>query len=68
MNPNTNLMVFVFSFRRQGAAGDEALCTTNCTTDELVTIEPKKCPSISDYPKDLWNNIESQGTDYGVSI
>jgi hypothetical protein len=67
MNPNANAMDF-FSYRRQGAAEDEALCTANCTENDFVKIEPEECPSVSDYPRDLWNNIDSQGTDYEVSI
>lgn len=44
------------SFRRQGLAGDEALCHDACSNSDFVQIESKKCPSISDYPRDLWAN------------
>jgi hypothetical protein len=66
--PSLNLSICEMeSFRHQGAAGDEALCTAKCSENEFITIEPAKCPSPSDYPDELWNNIDSKGKDYEVS-
>ena len=50
------------SFRRQGAAGDAGLCTANCT--EFVQVEEEKCPFVSDYPTNLWKNVEIAGLSY----
>ena len=44
------------SYRRGGAAGDEALCTNNCSNAELVSVQAEACPFVSDYPKELWKN------------
>jgi hypothetical protein len=67
--PSLNLSICELeSFRRQSAAGNEALCTANCTENDFVKIEPENCSSVSDYPQDLWNNIDSQEKDYEVSI
>jgi hypothetical protein len=52
------------SFRRQSSAGDEGLCSSNCTADELVQVVESKCPFTNDYPTDLWNNIEDAGLPY----
>jgi hypothetical protein len=54
------------SFRRQGAAGSEALCTSNCTEDDFVQIEAEECPFVHDYPQDLWQNNDDQGVAYLV--
>jgi len=52
------------SFRRRGSAGDLSLCTSNCTASDFVEIEPGKCGTEHDYPKDLWSNTEEQGLSY----
>jgi len=52
------------SKRRQGSAGDDAMCTTSCTTSEFVDIEPEKCSSLPDYPTDLWANHDEEGMSY----
>jgi hypothetical protein len=52
------------SFRRQSSAGDEGLCSNNCTSDEFVQVEEEKCPFTNDYPTDLWDNLEDAGLPY----
>ena len=52
------------SFRRNGAAGDEALCTTNCTEDDFVQIEEESCPFVTQYPSELWVNDDYMGLSY----
>ena len=67
--PSLNLTLCELeSFRRQGLAGDEALCTSTCMESDFVEIEAEKCPFVADYPQDLWNNTNNQGTNYEVSI
>lgn len=52
------------SFRHRGSAGDDALCSRNCTQADFVEIEPQKCGSEHDYPEDLWANTDEQGLSY----
>jgi len=52
------------SVRRQGLAGDDALCTRNCTLDDFVQVEEGLCPFVTDYPSDLWVNRASDGVPY----
>ncbi|KAL7565258.1 hypothetical protein ACA910_014553 [Epithemia clementina (nom. ined.)] len=48
------------SYRRSSGAGDLALCpsTNNCTESDFIQIEEQKCPTISDYTKDVWINVD----------
>lgn len=43
------------SYRKQSPAGNEALCTDNCTEDDLIEIKRKRCSAVEDqhYPTDL---------------
>lgn len=50
------------SYRRQGIAGNAALCSQNCTESDFVAVEEQSCPFVSDYPRNLWANIEFQGS------
>jgi hypothetical protein len=52
------------SFRRRSSAGDEALCTTNCTASEYFEIEEQACSFVNDYPRDLFINNMLQGLSY----
>ena len=52
------------SFRRQSSAGDDGLCSSNCTTDDFVEVEEKPCQITNDYPTDLWKNVENAGLSY----
>jgi hypothetical protein len=52
------------SFRRQGAAGDEALCTSNCSGADFVQVEAQQCPAVSDYPSELFMNRGLLGRSY----
>jgi hypothetical protein len=52
------------SFRRRGVAGDEALCTTSCNETDFVALEAEKCPTISDYPRDLIADRSFKGRSY----
>lgn len=42
------------SYRRQGKAGDEALCGATCS-DSFPTIEEFPCPDPSNHPSNVWN-------------
>jgi Mg-chelatase subunit ChlD len=44
------------ALRRQGAAGDEALCTSNCTAAYFAHVNTENCPNIEDEPTALWAN------------
>ena len=52
------------SYRRQGKEGDNALCSQNCTQADFVQVEEEKCPTISDYPRDLWVNKDFLNTSF----
>lgn len=52
------------SIRRRGAAGSEALCTSNCTETDFVDIEPKTCAAVDDYPSDLLANRNNAERSY----
>lgn len=52
------------SYRRQSIVGDEALCGGNCTEEDFVQIEEEQCATVSDYPNDLWINLDNEGLDY----
>jgi len=52
------------SFRRRGSAGNEALCTNNCSATEFVEIEEEPCPAVSDYPGDLWADRSYEDLSY----
>ena len=52
------------SVRRQGAAGNEALCTLNCTAEDFVQVEEERCPFVTDYPSDLWASKSVAGVSY----
>jgi len=52
------------SYRRTGFAGNDALCSNNCTESDFVPIEPEQCKTVSDYPTDLWANIDEMGIPY----
>eukprot|EP00977_Amphora_coffeiformis_P015582 scaffold4562_cov178-Amphora_coffeaeformis.AAC.11 len=52
------------SVRRQGLAGDEALCTNNCTLEDFVQVEEELCPFVTDYPSDLWVSTANDGVPF----
>lgn len=52
------------SIRRRGVAGDEALCTSNCSSADFVDIEARTCATIHDYPSDLIENRRNAGLSY----
>ena len=52
------------SIRRRGAAGSDALCTSNCTEIDFVDIEPRTCAAVDDYPSDLLANRINDGRAY----
>ena len=52
------------SFRRQGSAGDDGMCSSNCTSSDYVQVEEEKCPFVSDYPTNLWKGVENAGLPY----
>ena len=56
------------SYRANGAAGDEALCTANCSGSELVSVEAEACPFVSDYPKELWKNTDNDSKSYAERV
>lgn len=51
------------SFRRQGKAGNAALCTSNCTST-FIDIEEQPCSGVSDYPTQLFANDLNKGKHY----
>ena len=51
------------SYRRQGRAGDQALCSANCS-ESFSVIEEQACPAVSDYPQQLLNNNDKQGQSF----
>jgi len=52
------------SFRHRGIAGDDALCTSNCSEDVFDTIEEEPCVLASDLPDDLWIDRSYEGLSY----
>jgi len=52
------------SYRRQGSAGNAALCTSNCSSDDFVKVEDESCSTISDYPRFLWGNTNNLDKSY----
>ena len=34
---------------------------------DFVKTEAEKCPSVADYPRDLWENVNNKGMGYEVS-
>jgi len=52
------------SFRRSGSAGDDALCTNECSNEDFADIEPEKCTTQHDYPRELWANTNAEGLSY----
>lgn len=44
--------------------GAEAMCTTNCTKEELVSVRAEACPFVADYPKELWKNTGNEMESY----
>jgi hypothetical protein len=51
-------------YRGQGVAGDEALCTTNCTGVDFVQVEAQQCFAVSEYPLELFINRVLLGKTY----
>ena len=63
--PEVDLTLCEFeSIRRRGVAGDEALCTGNCTAADFVDIEARTCATLDDYPSDLLANRRYAGKSY----
>lgn len=61
------------SYRRQGTAGEDALCgarqlaggnRTVCKPEDFVQVEEEACLTVSDYPRNLWDNIEHEWKGY----
>lgn len=55
------------SYRRQGTARNAALCSRNCTDGDFVAVEEQSCPFVSDYPRNLWENVLNEGIAYEES-
>ena len=67
--PSINLTLCELeSYRRQGSAGMEALCTSNCSAQDYLQVEEKKCDSISDYPSNLWQNTNTTNVAYSDRV
>lgn len=56
------------SFRRQGAAGDEALCLNNCTEADFVQVEAEQCATVSDYPTEVFVNPTLSGVSFAERV
>lgn len=55
------------SYRRQSSTGDEALCNVGeCSASDFVNVEATECPSVTDYPTNLWNNVNQRSVEYQV--
>jgi hypothetical protein len=53
------------SYRRQGPAGDAALCTIGqCNASDFVPVQEAECPGVLNYPRDLWANFAVAGKSY----
>lgn len=52
------------SVRRRGLAGDDALCSNDCTDSDFVEIETEPCAILDDYPSDLFANRGEAGLSY----
>jgi len=63
--PNLDLTLCELeSYRRRGNAGNEALCTTECTAADFVAIEEQSCGPNVTYPTDLWINTDLDDVPY----
>ena len=63
--PQVDLQLCEFeSIRRRGKAGDDALCTNNCTASDFVEMEANRCAAVDDYPSDLLANRFYAGLQY----